>query len=215
MEYKTNIVRSNKKRGIIRTIIKLIEMKQKTISINTINQSKQEEIKFIFKDLDFDLQFLNYEVREILSQDVEEVVKNKAISAYGRWRLPIVVEHGSLKIKYLNGFPGALSKPMWDLMNGKICKTIPNGDTRGAEVISCVGFCDGKILKTFTGVTKGVISLDSRGTYGFQFDPIFIPKGSEKTYAEMQLEDKMKYSQATKSYNKLIKFLSEYDQNIS
>ena len=190
-------------------------MKQKTININTINQSKQEEIKFIFKDIGFDLQFLNYEVKEILSQDVEVVVKSKAISAYNRWRLPVIVEHGSLKIKYFNGFPGALSKPMWDLMNGKICETIPDGDTREAEVISCVGFCDGKILRTFTGVTKGLISIDSRGTYGFQFDPIFIPKGSDKTYAEMQLEDKMSYSQATKSYKKLIKFLLEHEQNIS
>ncbi len=33
-------------------------MKQKTININTINQSKQEEIKFIFRDLAFDMHIL-------------------------------------------------------------------------------------------------------------------------------------------------------------
>lgn len=65
------------------------------------------------------------------------------------------------------------------------------------------------------GITRGEISSEARGSYGFQFDPIFIPRGAAKTYAEMQLEDKMKYSQATKSYNKLIKFLSDYEQNIT
>ncbi len=115
----------------------------------------------------FDIQFLNYEVREILSQDVEEVVKSKAISAYKRWRLPVVVEHGSLKIQYFNGFPGALSKPMWDLTNGKSVKPYQMEIQEKQVVISCVGFCDGKILRMFTGVTKGVISTDSRGSYGF------------------------------------------------
>lgn len=190
-------------------------MKGRIININTINRSKRDEIEFIFKNFNLNLQFLDFEVREILSQDVEQVVRSKAISAYTKWRIPLVVEHGSLRINYFNGFPGALSKPMWDLMDGKICTSIPPGVTRDAEVISCVGFCDGKILKTFMGITKGEISSEARGSYGFQFDPIFIPRGAAMTYAEMQLEDKMKYSQATKSYNKLIKFLSDYDQNIT
>src|ERR1700735_1363299 len=102
---------------------------------NTINQVKIREISEIFPSSDWELKFLKASIMEILSEDVEEVIRAKAAEAYKVCRVPVIVEHGALSIDYFNGFPGALSKPMWDLMNDKICKLIPDGEPRTCKVL--------------------------------------------------------------------------------
>ncbi len=173
-----------------------------------MNESKRGEVLYLFKNTGYDINFLDYDVGEVLSNNVEYVVKKKVVEAYRYWRLPVIVEHGALEVECFNLFPGALSKPMWDMMNDKICELIPENEIRTANVLSCVGYCDGKIVKTFLGKTKGTITENGRGENGFQFDPIFCPNGSSKTYAEMRIEEKMSYSQAYFSYNLLIDFLN-------
>jgi XTP/dITP diphosphohydrolase len=52
----------------------------------------------------------------------------------------------------------------------------------------------------FEGITEGVIIEERRGISGFGYDPIFIPDGSDKTYAEMTLEEKNGFSHRKKSF---------------
>ena len=54
---------------------------------------------------------------------------------------------------------------------------------------------------------RGKISPEPRGGCGFHYDPIFIPKGSEKTFGEMTIEEKNKISHRARAINKLKKFL--------
>ena len=174
-----------------------------SLYFNTVNRTKVAEIQEIFANCDREVKFLNYPVIEILSENIETVIKAKAADAYKLCRVPVVVEHGALCIEYLNDFPGALSKPMWDLMGDKICKLIPDGATRRAKVLSGVCFCDGMTRKVFIGETSGTIATEERGTGGFQWDPIFIPDTETRTYAEMDQTEKLKFSQAVKAYSKL------------
>ncbi len=174
---------------------------------NTVNRHKMAEISTIFSDVDVEIKFLEHNIQEVLSHNLETVIKSKAEEAYKACRVPVIVEHGALCIEYLNNFPGALSKPMWDLMDAKICKLIPYGETRAASVYSGVCYCDGKVRKSFIEKTEGTIAIEGRGTFGFQFDPIFIPNGVTLTYAEMALDEKLKHSQAVKAYNMLKKEL--------
>ena len=174
---------------------------------NTINLTKIIEIREIFSSYTNNLKFLNNNVIEVLSERIETVIKAKAADAYRKCRVPVIVEHGGLIIDYLNGFPGALSKPMWDLMGEKIAQIIPIGESRKATAISGVCLCDGMKSHVFFGETQGSISEISRGDNGFQWDPIFIPDGDVRTYAEMDQSDKLKFSQAAKAYMKLIDFL--------
>lgn len=173
---------------------------------NTINESKVSEIREIFKD--FEIGFLNNDITEILSQDLISVIKSKASQAYEIVRVPIIVEHGALEIEYLNSYPSALSKPMWDMLEGNICNLIPEDENRNAMAKSAVCYCDGINYNIHIGETKGTISKKSRGSKGFQWDPIFIPANSDKTYAEMSQTEKLRFSQAAKAYHSLMLDLS-------
>lgn len=61
----------------------------------------------------------------------------------------------------------------------------------------------------FEGICKGNIIVSQRGTEGFGYDPIFIPDGSTKTFAEMTIEEKNQFSHRKKAISLLIQFLTK------
>lgn len=61
----------------------------------------------------------------------------------------------------------------------------------------------------FEGICEGQIIQEARGTEGFGYDPVFQPEGSEKTFAEMSLEEKNRFSHRKKAAAKLVTFLQE------
>ena len=63
---------------------------------------------------------------------------------------------------------------------------------------------------TFEGIVHGAIILEKRGENGFGYDPIFVPEGALKTFAEMTLTEKNQYSHRARAFQKMIVFLSEF-----
>lgn len=61
----------------------------------------------------------------------------------------------------------------------------------------------------FEGISRGVVTLVQRGDNGFGYDPVFIPDGSDRTFAEMDLNEKNKFSHRAKAFAKLYAFLKE------
>jgi XTP/dITP diphosphohydrolase len=118
-------------------------------------------------------------------------------------QVPVIVEHGGLYIEHLKDYPGPLSKPMWDILEGNICDLIPINHSRKARAFSAVCYCDGLKLIHTVEFTEGEIADKSHGDNGFQWDHIFIPNGEIRTYAEMTQTEKLKYSQAAKAYRAL------------
>jgi XTP/dITP diphosphohydrolase len=60
----------------------------------------------------------------------------------------------------------------------------------------------------FEGVCTGTISLQPLGNQGFGYDPVFVPTGSDKTFAQMTIEEKNKFSHRKKAMAKLVTFLN-------
>jgi XTP/dITP diphosphohydrolase len=60
----------------------------------------------------------------------------------------------------------------------------------------------------FEGICTGKIIRERKGINGFGYDPIFIPDGSEKTFAEMELKEKDRFSHRAKATEKLVAFLN-------
>jgi XTP/dITP diphosphohydrolase len=61
----------------------------------------------------------------------------------------------------------------------------------------------------FEGICTGRIINERRGSNGFGYDPVFVPEGSDETFAEMDMAEKNKFSHRKKAMEKLITFLNK------
>lgn len=122
-------------------------------------------------------------------------------------------EDTGLEVYKLNGKPGVnsaryageeksfeknIEKLLVDLKN------LPDRKARFRAVISLI--IDGKETQ-FEGITEGSILPEKRGINGFGYDPVFLPDGSDKTFAEMELHEKNQYSHRRKAMEKMVIFL--------
>ena len=80
-----------------------------------------------------------------------------------------------------------------------------NRKARFRTVITLVGFSDSPVI--FEGIIHGAISETKAGTGGFGYDPVFVPEGEMKTFAEMELTEKNTISHRSKAIEKLVSFL--------
>ena len=122
-------------------------------------------------------------------------------------------EDTGLFVDALNGEPGVKSaryagetKSAQDNVDKLLTNMqgIDKGNARFRTIISLI--LNGKEHQ-FEGVCEGQIIKERRGSNGFGYDPVFVPNGSAKTFAEMDLEEKSRYSHRKKAMEKLISFL--------
>jgi XTP/dITP diphosphohydrolase len=170
----------------------------------TVNDFKAKEVQEYLKASGVELHVVKHPIQEILNIDLSVIVRDKALKAYRELGRPCVVEHGGLLIDALKGLPGGLSKVVWDTVGDKLCRFIDASDSRVATAQSVIGYCDGRRIHLHVGETKGIVADRARGDYMFQWDPIFIPDGQSKTYAELGFPEKGKYSQAAKAWRALV-----------
>jgi len=64
----------------------------------------------------------------------------------------------------------------------------------------------------FEGICEGEIIKKRKGNQGFGYDPVFIPTGSTKTFAEMNIEEKNQFSHRKKAMDKLVAFLNHFQE---
>ncbi|RME79448.1 MAG: RdgB/HAM1 family non-canonical purine NTP pyrophosphatase [Methanobacteriota archaeon] len=118
---------------------------------------------------------------------LEHIAMHKALEASKRFEAPLFVEDSGLFIDALKGFPGSLSSIVHSKIGLEgIISLMKGKEDRSAHFKSVIAYVDGDGIKLFSGAVKGVISEEIRGTGGFAYDPIFIPQGYEKTFAEDQ-----------------------------
>lgn len=169
----------------------------------TSNKHKYEEIKRIIGNIEM----LNIPYPEIQANEIEEVVKFGVEYLKEKVRKKFFIEDSGLFISALNGFPGVFSSYVFKTIgNEGILKLMHNVENRDAKFVSVIGFYDGE-LHIFRGECNGRIANEIRGNKGFGYDPIFIPKGCNKTFGEMEREEKNKYSHRGKAVTKLKQFL--------
>ncbi|MEO7328369.1 MAG: non-canonical purine NTP pyrophosphatase [Minicystis sp.] len=171
------------------------------------NDHKQADVERIFTGSPFRIGMLRQTTAELLSYNLDEVVKAKALEAYRRAMVPLFVEHGGLFIDHWSNLPGPLVKPFWETMGGRLCAMFSEGTSRRAFARSVVCYCDGKSLVLHEGRVEGRIAEAPRGEAGFHWDPVFIPDGQtagdEKTLAEMGATEKLEWTGSGVAYRKL------------
>ena len=153
---------------------------------------------------------INLELPEIQAVAVEDVIEAKAREAYRLVGKPVLVEDTGLALAAWNGLPGALVRWFLDRVgNDGLCQMLQGYADRTAHAESCIGYFDGVDCFVFRGVVTGHIVRIPRGSGGFGWDPIFVPDGWDKTFAEMT-QEKNFVSMRRLAVDQLKAFLEEH-----
>lgn len=153
----------------------------------TSNPNKAREAAEI---LEMHLESVTLDLKEPQSLDVAEVATIKATTAREALHYPdhpVIVEDSGLVIEAWNGLPGALTK--WFLQsvgNQGLLRMLSAEVNRSARAVCAVAVAAvDSSVRVFVGEVEGSIAPNPRGSGGFGWDEIFIPKRSAKTYAEL------------------------------
>lgn len=189
-----------------------------TIIFATNNQNKVNEVRAVLGDrfniislkeagIDIDIP----EPHDTLEANASE--KSKTI--FKLTKKNCFSEDTGLEVEALNGEPGVKSaryageERSFDDNIDKLLANLssaPNKIARFRTVISLI--LDSKEY-FFEGICPGKIIAVRKGENGFGYDPVFVPEGSDKTFAEMDMEGKNKFSHRKKAMEKLITFLNK------
>lgn len=152
----------------------------------TSNEKKASELQTL---LNRPIQRVKLDLPEVQAVDVQAVIEAKAREAYRLVGKPVLVEDTGLAFAAWNGLPGALIRWFLDRVgNEGLCQMLQSYEQTAATAETCIGYFDGSEYHVFSGVVTGQIVRTPQGSDGFGWDPIFMPDGWTKTFAEMTEE---------------------------
>jgi XTP/dITP diphosphohydrolase len=187
-----------------------------TIIFATNNENKVSEVRSILDDpfriLSLKEAGIDIDIPEP-HNTLEENAREKAIIIHRLTLQNCFAEDTGLEVTSLNGEPGVKSaryageNRSFQNNIDKLLSELDNQENRKAQfrTIICL-VCNGK-EEIFEGVCKGTIIAERRGISGFGYDPVFIPEGSTKTFAEMTIAEKNIFSHRKKAIEKLTTYL--------
>ncbi len=180
------------------------------IAFVTSNTHKVAEVREVLAEYGIEVYQAKAPKVEIQSTDLREVAVSAAIIAYSVLKTPLIVEDAGLFIRALNGFPGPYSSYVYSTIGiSGVLKLLEGVKDRYAEFVSVIAYADEDGVRVFEGRVKGTITHEPRGNRGFGFDPIFMPIGLDKTFAEMSIHEKNRYSHRGMAARKLGEWLSK------
>lgn len=189
--------------------------------VATQNQGKLEELRQLLGDLALELRGLTYfpAVTEV-PETGASFIENASLKAAGyatQTGLLTLADDSGLEVDALNGAPGIFSARYGGEGNTDENRTarllsqlsmIPTA-ARSARFVSAVAIANskGQILNVSVGTCDGQIDFAARGTGGFGYDPVFIPSGYDKTFAELESVIKNQISHRARALSGTREFL--------
>jgi XTP/dITP diphosphohydrolase len=122
-------------------------------------------------------------------------------------------EDTGLEVVVLNGEPGVKSARYagegrdFQANIDKLLANLEGITNRKAQFRTVISLILNNQEHLFEGICEGNIITHQKGLKGFGYDPVFVPNGSNKTFAEMTIEEKNQFSHRKKATDKLIAFL--------
>lgn len=196
----------------------------------TNNQHKLQEIRDILgsefeivslKDIGCDV-----DIPET-GNTLEENAMQKAQYVYDHYNLSCFADDTGLEVEALNGEPGVHSARYAEGTDhdseanmAKLLRNLEGKDNRKArfrtvialiqkhDVCPC-GCTSIKKVNRFEGIVDGSIATEKHGTAGFGYDPIFVPEGYDKSFAELGESIKNGISHRARAVAKLAEYLKQ------
>jgi len=184
----------------------------KDLLIATKNSKKCKEVLKILEGLSFNFKSLidlsSIETVEENGLTFKENAEKKAITYSKLLGILTIADDSGLMVEKLDGKPGVYSSRFAgddasDLDNNKkllsMMQDIPEGQ-RQASFVCHIAIADsGRLILGCQARCDGDITFTSKGESGFGYDPVFIPKGYDKTFAELGQNIKNKLSHRYKA----------------
>ncbi len=191
---------------------------KKEIVFATHNQNKCNEINAMVGDK-FEIQTLdNVGITEEIPEDGDTFMANALIKAkyvYDKLNCDCFADDSGLMVDALDDEPGIYSaryagEPCDMKQNiEKLHKKLEGIKNRKAKFHTSIALIIDGEVKYFDGEVYGVIIDEPRGDNGFGYDPIFVPDGYDKTFAELEPEIKNAISHRAVAVKKLTNYLKE------
>jgi XTP/dITP diphosphohydrolase len=190
--------------------------------IGTRNAGKFAEICDLLSSVAAELTPLPDSIREI-QETGTTFAANAGLKASGYARATrsyVLADDSGLEVEALDGRPGVLSARYggtdtpFSQKNEQLLREIEKSrdPSRRARFVCALAFAgpDGEVLHTTAGICGGTIARSPRGTAGFGYDPIFVPDGHERSFAELSEAEKNKISHRGRAFCEIIPFLRDF-----
>jgi len=190
--------------------------------IATTNKHKLDEIKKILRLKSINFLSLNdfHGVPNIIEngKTFEENAAKKARIIAKKYKILTLADDSGLEAKALSGRPGIKSAryagpnpclASRQATSEKLCKKLlaemKNKRNRSAQFVCVIAIADPQgIINIARGICKGKITLEMQGENGFGYDPVFMPNGFKKTFAQMSQQMKNKLSHRSKALKSVL-----------
>jgi len=192
------------------------------IILATHNLDKCKELKKSFSNTSIKILTLQDfpEIKEIIEDGstLEENAFIKSRTVYNITKIPTISDDTGLEVDVLNGGPGVYSAryagsncSYSDNVN-KLLESMENIDDRlrTAKFRTIVTFINKDMELVAEGSVQGTITRKAKGNRGFGYDPIFYIPSYKKTFAEMTLDEKNKFSHRSHSIHNLQLLFKEH-----
>jgi XTP/dITP diphosphohydrolase len=187
-----------------------------TLIFATNNSNKVEEIRAIlitrFQIITLKEAGINIDIPEP-HDTLEANASEKSSVIYKLTGKNCFSEDTGLEAAALNGEPGVKSaryagdNRSFENNIDKLLNNLAPHKNRNAQFRTVISLMLSGKEYLFEGICKGKIITERKGSNGFGYDPVFIPDGSSKTFAEMDIDEKNKFSHRKKAMQQLIEFL--------
>jgi XTP/dITP diphosphohydrolase len=189
-----------------------------TLVFATNNQHKIEEIRFLlgnrFQIMTLKEAGINIDIPEPHST-LEENAREKSTTIHALTKANCFGEDTGLEVEALAGEPGVRSARYAGETNDpeknmiKLLERMRGISNRNARFKTVISLILHNQEYQFTGICAGKITLEPTGSKGFGYDPVFIPEGDTRTFAEMNTAEKSQYSHRRRAMDQLIQLLQE------
>lgn len=198
----------------------------KSLVVATGNPGKLSEIRELLDGLDIHLRSLeDFENLEPAVEDESTLEGNavkKARVVFEATGITAIADDTGLEVDALDGAPGVHSArfagPHCNPADNrrKLLDLLEGSEDRSARFRTVVALVSADGTLTFEGSCEGHIGIVERGTYGFGYDALFIPLGLEKTFAEMDSQEKNEISHRGMALRRLREYLETFHRtNVS
>ena len=177
------------------------------------NAQKFAEAEAILSSFGYNLRMRSCQLEELQTTDETKLVRRKCIDAYKLIGRALFVEHTSLRLPHLGGFPAGLTQPFLKTVGlENAVKLLFDSRSQVALGVTTIAYTDGRTITTVHGEMQGKLvptpSTAAGDWEGFGWNQIFVPDGYSETLAKLGMHEKNKISMRRAALERLVTVLA-------